>query len=452
MKTPLSRREFVIRSSLAGASAVVAPGVLLAQNQPAAAAASAPTAGQRLRVAIVGAGGRGMGHVKAMETENIVAIADVDEVRCQEAREANPQARFFRDYREMFDQMADQIEGVLVATPDHTHFPIAMAAIKLGKHVLVEKPLTHSVWEARQLMLAARKAGVATQMGNQGHANEGTRLMREWIQAGAIGKVREVHHWTNRPIWPQGVNRPDHSKFIPVIPSTLDWDGWLGVAPERPYDPAYVPFNWRGWWDFGTGALGDMGCHVMDAAFWALDLGAPEWVEASATQINDESPPVASLVTYQYPARGSMPPVRVFWYDGGLYPTLPEGVPTDIKLPRSGSFIVGDDGVMMSDEYNASVRLVPEEKMRAFAPKRPPRTIPRVEGDHFAEWVRACRGGPKAGSNFEYSAPFTEAVLLGVVAIRARHRIQWDAANMRVTNDESANRFIRRPYRPGWGV
>ncbi len=394
-----------------------------------------------------------MAAVHALASENIVAIADVDEKRCAEAREAHPNARYFRDYRKMFEEMADQIDAVTVSTPDHMHFPIAMMAIKHGKHTFVEKPLTHSVWEARELMLAARKAGVATQMGNQGHANEGTRLMREWIQAGAIGHVHTVHHWTNRPIWPQGLDAPDHSKFIPVVPETLNWDDWLGVAPERPYDPAYVPFNWRGWWDFGTGALGDMGCHVMDATYWALDLGAPEWVEAAASRSTGHSPPKSSVITYHYPQRGSMPPVDVVWYDGGLFPTLPEGAPVDTILPESGSLLIGDKGVMMSDTYNQSVRLLPESKMREFAPNRPPRVIPRVEGgDHFAEWVRACKGGEKAGSNFDYSAPFTEAVLLGVVALRAKHRIHWDAKNMRVTNDEAANRHVRREYRPGWGV
>ncbi|BET68199.1 Gfo/Idh/MocA family oxidoreductase [Opitutales bacterium ASA1] len=458
MNAPLSRRDFVFRSSLASAAALAVPTVLAAQ---ASAPAAAPTDGAapaegpdtRLRVAICGAGGRGMAAVDGLASENIVAICDVDEARCAEAVAAHPQARFFRDYRKMFESMAGEIDAVTVSTPDHTHFQIAMAAIQHGKHVFVEKPLTHSIWEARELTLAARKAGVATQMGNQGHANEGTRLMREWIQAGAIGKVHTVYHWTNRPIWPQGMRAPDHSKFIPVQPKTLDWDGWLGVAPDRPYDPAYVPFNWRGWWDFGTGALGDMGCHVMDAVYWALDLGAPEWVEAAGTEYNDQSPPKASVVTYQYGARGDMPPVKVVWYDGGLKPAYPKGVPVDTVLPESGSLLVGDGGVMMSDTYNSSVRLVPEEKMRAFAPNRPPRSIPRVEGgDHFAEWVRACKGGDKAGSNFDYAGPFTEAVLLGVVALRARHRIYWDAANARVTNDESANQYVRRPYRPGWGV
>ncbi len=449
MKTPMSRRDFVFRTSVASAGAVLAASAPLAHGQAPAAA----TPDKRLKIAICGAGGRGGTAVRSLAAENIVALCDVDEARCTASREAHPNAHFFRDYREMFAKIGDQFEAVTVSTPDHMHFPIAMMAIQHGKHVFVEKPLTHSIWEARELTNAARKAGVATQMGNQGHANEGTRLMREWIQAGAIGEVREVLHWTNRPIWPQGVPRPDHSKAIPVIPSSLSWDAWLGVAPERPYDPAYVPFNWRGWWDFGTGALGDMGCHIMDAAYWALDLGAPEWVEAAASAFNADSAPKASVVTYQYPARGKMPPVTVKWYDGGLFPTLPKGVPIDIQLPDSGTLVVGADGTMLADTYCTSVRIVPEAKMQAFAPKRPARSIPRVEGgDHFAEWVRACKGGVKAGSGFDYSGPFTEAVLLGVVALQAKQRIHWDAAKMRVTNDETANRWVRRAYRPGWGV
>lgn len=394
-----------------------------------------------------------MGAVDGVSAENIVAICDVDEVRCAEARELHPKARFFRDFREMFDKMANEIDAVTVSTPDHMHFPIAMAAIALGKHVYVEKPLTHSVWEARELLKASRAAGVVTQMGNQGHTNEGTRLVREWIQAGALGDVTEVHHWTNRPIWPQGVDRPDHSKFIPVIPETLGWDLWLGVAPERPYDPAYVPFSWRGFWDFGTGALGDMGCHIMDAAYWALDLDAPTSVEAFATSFNNESPPNSSVVTYQYPARGNMKPVMVKWYDGDLRPPFPEGIPTDTKLPTSGTLYIGTKGVLMGDTYSASVRMLPESAMREFLPNRPPKTIPRLaEANPFKEWAAAIKGGPTPGSNFEYSTRLTEAVLLGNVAIQARHRIEWDKKSLRVTNSKEANQLLRRDYRPGFGV
>jgi len=406
----------------------------------------------RLKIAIVGAGGRGMGAVEGLEAENIVAICDVDTERCAEALETNPDATFYRDYRKMFAEIADEFEAVTVSTPDHMHFPIAMMALEHGKHLFVEKPLTHTVWEARQLRMKAAEMGVATQMGNQGHANEGTRLVREWVQAGVLGPVREVHHWTNRPIWPQNQERPDHSKMIPVVPDTLEWDLWLGVAPERPYDPAYLPFDWRGWWDFGTGALGDMGCHIMDSAYWALDLDAPEWVEAVSTSFNEESPPNGSIVTYQYGARGSMPPVKVVWHDGDLKQTLPPSLPADFRLPKSGTFLIGDDDILMSDTYSRSVRLVPEERMKAFSPNRPPETIPRIDGSHFEEWVRACKGGAPAGSNFEYSTRLTEAVLLGDVAIRSRHRIEWDAANLRITNDEAANQWIRRDYRSGWGV
>lgn len=454
MTTPLSRRDFLVHASVASASSLIAGTRLFANDRAPAVGVAGTSANDKLNVAICGAGGRGMAAVEAMAAENIVAICDVDEVRSAEARKLHPRARFFHDFREMFDKMGNEIDAVTVSTPDHMHFPIAMAAIALGKHVYVEKPLTHDVWEARQLLHAARKAGVITQMGNQGHTNEGTRLIREWIQAGALGDILEVHHWTNRPIWPQGMEgRPDHSNGAPPVPETLDWDLWLGVAPERPYDPAYVPFKWRGWWDFGTGALGDMGCHVMDAAYWGLDLDAPEWVEASSTSFNDEAAPGASIVTYHYPARGKMKPVTVKWYDGDLKPPLPAGVPSDTRLPHSGTLYIGTKYVMMSDTYNGSVRIVPESAMREFAPNRPPRTIPRLpEADPFKEWAVAIKGGPLPGSNFEYSTRLTEAVLLGNVAIRARHRIYWDKENLRITNLEEANQYLRREYRPGFGV
>lgn len=446
----MSRRDFIAKSSLLTASVAAGSKVLGAQSSSAAASTAANS---KLNIAICGAGGRGLVAVRGLAMENIVAICDVDEGMAADARKENPNARYFQDYRKMLDAMAGEIDAVTVSTPDHMHFPIAMSAMDHGKHVFVEKPLAHTVWETRQLRLKAAEKGVATQMGNQGHANEGTRLMREWIQAGAIGNVTEVHHWTNRPIWPQGQSRPDHSKLIPVIPDTLAWNTWLGVAPERPYDPAYAPFNWRGWWDFGTGALGDMGCHVMDATFWALDLDSPQWVEAVSTPFSDESPPTAAIITYQYGARGSMPPVKVIWHDGGFTPLLPDVLPADFQLPQSGSLLIGDKGVLMSDTYNASVRIVPEEKMQEFLPNRPPKTIPRIEGgDHFQEWVGACKGGTPAGSNFEYSTRLTEAVVLGNVAIRSRHRIEWDEANLRVTNHEDANRFVTKEYRPGWGV
>jgi predicted dehydrogenase len=443
MNTPISRRAFV-QGTAAAAGLLVFPRGLLGQE------ADVPS--RKLAVACIGVGGQGGAAVDAMAGENIVALCDVDDKRAAPTFERVPDAARYKDWRVMLDEIGDRIDAVTISTPDHSHFAPAMAAMRAGKHVYLEKPLAHSIREARQLRQMAEKTGVRTQMGNQGHANEGTRLMREWIQAGAIGPVRVVHHWTDRPIWPQGIERPDHSECVPVCPPELDWDLWLGTSPERPYDPAYLPFNWRGWWDFGTGALGDMGCHIMDGAFWALDLGHPTEVEAITSPVNEETAPTASIVTYRFPARGEMPPVTVHWYDGGLKPNVPASLEADRTWPDNGTLLVGDDGMMLTNTYNSSVRIIPEEKMQAFLPNRPPKSIPRVEGGPFAEWLRACKGGDPAGSNFSYSGPLTEVVLLGNLAIRSGRPLRWDGEKMEVTNFPDANRYVRTEYRPGWGV
>ena len=451
---PVSRRRFIRTAAVAAALPVILPRVLQAQGEPGPAAPAVLTGESRkLRVACIGVGGRGRAAVEGMKDENIVALCDVDDERAAESYEMVPGALRFRDFRRMFDEIGSEIDAITISTPDHMHFAPALAALRLGKHVLVEKPLTHSIWEARELTLAARRAGVATQMGNQGHALEGTRLVREWIEAGVIGPVREVHFWTNRPIWPQGLDRPDHSTCIPVVPPSLDWDLWLGVAPERPYDPTYVPFSWRGFWDFGTGALGDMACHIMDAAYWGLQLGSPTSVEAVSTPVNEESAPKASTVTYQFPARGSMPPVKAVWYDGNLVPSFPFAVETGRKLDQGGGvFIVGDDATIVTDTYAGTVRIAPEERMQEVLRSRLPKVYPRVKGGHFQEWIDACKGGAPCGSNFDYAGPFTETVLLGNLAIRTRRRLEWDAANLTVTNLPEANRFIKRDYRAGWDL
>jgi predicted dehydrogenase len=443
MKIPrVSRRDFLKNASLASAASLAFPYI----------ARGAESASNRLNIALCGVGGQGRSALDGTKGENFVAFCDVDDERAADTYKEYPEVPRFRDYREMFDKMGNQIDAVTVSTPDHMHFPIALAALQLGKHVFVEKPLTHTVWEARQLAQLAREKKVATQMGNQGHANEGTRVLREWVQAGVLGEVREVHSWTNRPIWPQGVQPPDHSKFIPVVPGTLSWDVWLGVAQARDYDPAYLPFSWRGYWDFGTGALGDMGCHIMDGAFWALDLDAPTWVEAISGKMTGISPPQSSMVTYQFPARGSMPPLKWIWYDGGLQPIPPHDFEMDRQLPENGTLIVGSKATVLCDTYYASVRIAPEAKMRELAPSLPAKSIPRVEGGHFAEWIRACKGGTPAGSNFDYSSRLTEVVLLSNVAIRAGRRIEWDAARQQITNLPSANQFVSKVYRSGFGV
>ncbi len=359
-----------------------------------------------------------------------------------------PTAKTYTDYRKMLEK-EKSIDAVIVATPDHTHAVIAMMAMKLGKHVYVQKPLTLTVYEARQLTEAARKYKVTTQMGNQGHSGEGARLMCEWIWDGAIGDVREVHAWTNRPIWPQGIARP---KETPPVPRTLNWDIWLGPAPYRPYHPAYAPFKWRGWWDFGCGALGDMACHVIDPVFWALKLGYPTSVEARSTEVNTETAPLASIVYYKFPARGNMPPVNLTWYDGGLVPRRPEELEEGRRMGNgnSGVIFVGDKGKLMCNEYGDSPRLLPETRMQEY--QRPPKTIPRIDGSHEQDWIRACKGGEPACSNFDYSGPLTETVVMGNLAIRVDGKLDWDGKNMRVTNVEEANQYVHREYRKGWSL
>lgn len=443
MNTPsFSRRDFIKTSSLASA-ALAFPAILRSQSQ---------SPNNRLNIACVGVGGRGWDAVQGLKGENFVAFCDVDDVRAARTYEEFPNVPRFRDYRRMLEKLGNQIDAVTVSTPDHMHFPIAMAALSLGKHVFVEKPLTHTVAEARQLDKLAREKKVATQMGNQGHANEGMRLIREWLEAGVLGEVREMHSWTDRPIWPQGVNLPDHSKMLPVVPSTLDWDLWLGVAAEREYDPAYVPFNWRGYWDFGTGALGDMGCHIMDGAYWALGLTQPTRIEAISARQTEQSAPTASVVTYHFPARGRQPELKWTWYDGGLMPLLPPDLEATRKLEPNGTLIVGSKATVFADTYYSSARIIPEVKRRELAPTLPAKTLPRIQGGHFLEWVNACKGGTPAGANFEYAAQLTETVLLSNVAVRARRPIEWDTAAMKVTNLPEANQYLTKTYRAGHGV
>jgi predicted dehydrogenase len=444
MPLPLSRRTFLKTTSLASA-AVAFPYVMRSQQ--------GQSPNNKLNVACIGVGGRGAAAVNAMKSENIVALCDVDEARAAASFKALPDAQRFSDFRQLLDKVGNSIDAVTVSTPDHMHFPIAMAAMSLGKHVFVEKPMSHTIAEARKMAHLAREKKVATQMGNQGHAADGTRILKEWYQAGVLGDVKEVHSWTDRPIWPQGVKGFDHSKRIPVVPPTLNWDGWLGVAAERAYDPGYLPFNWRGFWDFGTGALGDMGCHMMDGGFWAFDLPAPSSVEAISSGQTSISAPTASVVTYQFAARGNRPPLKWVWYDGNLSPVLPPEFEEERKLPDNSTLIIGTKATVLAHSNYLTVRIVPETKMQELASSLPPKTIPRIPaGDHFAEWVRACKGGEPAGANFDYSSRLTEMVLLSNVAVRARRRIDWDSAAMKVTNLPAANEFITKQYRGGFGV
>lgn len=419
-------------------------------------------ANDRLNVALIGVGGMGGSAMRAMRDENIVAFCDVDEERAgkyfqrMHERDAAGWARMkdaprFNDYRRMFDKLANRIDAVIVSTPDHMHFPAAMTAVGMGKHLYCQKPLTHTVWEARELTRAAREAGIVTQMGNQGHAGDGCRRLREWVQAGVLGEVREVYSWTDRPgdWWPPVKGRPDHAKGGPSVPATLNWDAWLGVAPQRPYDPAYTPVNWRGWWEFGTGSLGDVGCHIMDGAYWALDLGAPDAVEAMVAGATAEGVATASVVTFHFPARGALPPVKYVWSDGGLQPALPPEIAIGRTLdPEAGTLVVGSKASALCSFYYEDVRIVPEARAEQIALPAP--SIARVQGGPFAEWARACKGGPAPGSRFDYAGPFTETVLLGVLAQRLQRRLEWDPAAMRVRNLPEANQYLSKGYRPGW--
>jgi predicted dehydrogenase len=345
--------------------------------------------------------------------------------------------RAYADYRELLAK--EDVDAVMIATPDHSHAVITMAAIKRGKHVYCEKPLTFSVEEARRVAEAAKAAKVATQLGNQGQATQEARLVCEFIADGAIGPVREVHAWSGPRFWawPTCEGRP---KETPPIPDGLDWDLWLGPAPQRPYHPAYCPWTWRNWWEFGTGIFGDLGCHKLSTTFKALKLGHPTSVEASSTKIDPEIYPLGVIAHFEFPARGDMPPVTLHWYDGGLKPPRPKGLEPGRGM--DDMIYVGEKGTLMGH------RLIPESRMKAYG--RPPKMLPRSPG-HHKEWIDACRGGPPAGSNFiDHAGLLTEVCLLGNVALRAGKLITWDGAKMKVTNDEQANRFLRREYRQGW--
>jgi len=380
--------------------------------------------------------------------EQIVAVCDVDAARVGRAGFNAFQvllgAARYRDYRQMLTEMDDRIDAVVISTPDHTHFPVAMMALERGKHVYVQKPLTHTIGEARLLKAAAAKAGVVTQMGNQGHAFEGARLVKEWIDAGLIGMVREVLTWTDRPTWPA-------EAFLPVphaVPPTLDWNRWIGTGPYRGYSPAIAPWNWRVWWDYGSGGLGDLGCHLMDAPFWTLNLRGPMKVSARSEGCTEANVPKSSVVTYEFPARGGLPPVTYTWHDGGMLPPKPEEL-GDQPMPKTATLYRGDKGALLSEgDYNQTVRLLPESRMKAFV-ERPPKVIPRAPGnDPYREWIMACKGGPLPGSNIvDHAADLTEIVLVGNLAIRLGQTIQWDPVAMACVGVPRANSYIHAKYR-----
>ncbi|GET33159.1 dehydrogenase [Prolixibacter bellariivorans] len=435
----VSRRAFLGTSAAAAAGFTILP-----SNTIAGLGHKAPS--DKLNIAGIGVGGMGRTNLKNMSTENIVALADVDWKYAGKTFNDYPNAVRYKDFRELLDKQKD-IDAVLVATPDHVHALAAYSAMKQGKHVYVQKPLTHSVYESRLLTNTANEMGVATQMGNQGNSGDGIRDICEWIWAGTIGEIKEVHAWTNRPIWPQGLERPTEKVRVP---RTLDWDLFLGPAAYRPYNPIYTPWNWRGWWDFGTGALGDMACHILDPVFKALKLKYPTAVEGSSTQINTESAPEAQKVTYWFPERDNlpkvaMPAVKVTWYDGGLLPERPEELVDGEMMGDwgGGVIFVGSKGKIMCGTYARNPQLLPTTKMEDF--KRPAETLRRIpkamEGGHEQDWIRACKEDKsnrmEASSNFDYSGPLNEMVVMGVLAVRLqdlKRRLLWDGANMQFTN------------------
>jgi predicted dehydrogenase len=504
----MSRRGFLAGAATAGAALTIVPRRVLGKGF------TPPS--DLLNIAGVGCGGMGRANLIALSSQNIVALCDVDwgyagrsldrletdiqtlkqrleqpaaqpapgqpefdRVKAQtrldgmvKLQAQAPKAKRYTDYREMLEKQKD-IDAVLVATADHMHASIGLAAMDLGKAVYVQKPLTWCISEARQMAKRAKETKVATQMGNQGHSLNDARLAVEYVQAGAIGDVREVHIWTNRPFgfWPQGVPRPEAKQDLNEtlgwsgrnvqtrlaeamagnypVPDTLKWDLFLGVSPQTPYHPIYHPFNWRGWIDWGVGAIGDMGAHLIDHSNWALNLGLPTSIETVSTPFNGVSYPLATQTFYEFPARGSMPPVKLTWCDGGLLPPKPEELGEEELNKEGGAILIGTKGKLMHLTYGQKPRLLPQSLQDSYG--KPPQKLPRIPNEeHEMNWVNAAKGKTQTSCPFEYAAQLTEVMLLGVVALRAGKRISYDGANMRVTNVPGANDFLTRNYRQGW--
>ena len=458
-----SRRQFLYTAGTAAAFTILPRHVLGGPGY------TPPS--EKLNIIMVGVGGQGMQNLTnllAQKDVHIRAVADtaeyadysdtyhqvpggrlpainkiVERYSQNEATKDYPKSRTYVDFREMYDN--EDFDAVVVSTPDHFHYIAAMAAIERGKHVYVEKALARTLYEVRKLTEAAKKAGIVTQLGHQGHGGEGIRLTKEWIQAGAIGKVREVHAWSSRPNLHSFKPPPTET---PPVPHGLDWDLWLGPAKQRPYHPHYTPIYWRYFWDFGTTQIGDMGSHHMDPAFYALDLGQPEWVEARCTWAERSKRPVTARVQYQFAARGQQPPVRLTWHEGTM-PFRPDELELGKDLPGQGFGIlfIGDKGKLACPGWAGTPRLIPESRMKSF--QRPPKTIPRVSGI-YRDWINAIKQGHKASSDWSYSGPFTESILSGVIAMRTEERIYMDWKNLKVTNLPDAEQYIVPEYHNGW--
>lgn len=486
-----SRRDFLKKAAVAAAGLTIVPSKTIAGLGH-----KAPS--DTMNIVGIGIGGKGHPNLVGMKTENIIGLCDIDWKYAKNCFEEFPDAKRYWDWRKMFDELGDQIDGVMVATPDHTHATIAATALTMGKHVYCQKPLTHSVYESRLLTKLAAKYKVATQMGNQGNSGDGVRQLCEWIWNGEIGEVKEVHAWTNRPIWPQGLQRPTEKQRCP---KTMNWDLFIGPAAMRPFHEIYTPWNWRGWWDFGTGAFGDMACHVLDPVYQSLKLGYPDRVQGRSTQINTESAPQSEVVEFRFPARDNLPKValpevKVYWYDGGMLPQRPDLLPDGVDMMRDGlggCIFVGTKDTLICDCGGFNSRLL-SGRVPQVAPylRRIPNATGYFDGFHEQDWIRACKESPEnrveGTSNFAYSGPFNEMVLLGVLAIRLQglnKKLMWDAQNMRfsnisssdvlkiVTSDdfkvidghpyfdtkyaefnalEAANEYIKHTYREGWSL
>ena len=462
-----SRREFLKNISMAGAGFFIVPRHVLGRG-------FVPPS-DKLNIAGIGVGGKGQSDLAgfaASPKANVVFLCDVDDRQATRSVQKFPQARRYKDFREMLDKEHKQIDAVSVSTPDNTHAVAAIAAMQLGKHVYVQKPLTHDIYEARMLTEAAKRYKVVTQMGNQGASGDGVRQMQEWYNAGIIGDATALYIWTNRPVWPQGTGYP---KGQEEVPKELDWNLWLGPAQMQDYHSGFVPFSWRGYWAFGTGALGDMGCHLIDPAFKTVGLGYPTEVECSQVSIFEkmwtpdyfpESCPAASSIKLKFPGKDGKPDVRMYWMDGGIRPERPDELgPDELFGDKDGGglLIVGTKGKMMAETYGANPKLLPTSRTKEVSV---PKTLARVPEGHYVQWVNACLAGygqKEVSSPFEYAGPLTETILMGNLALRSwnvkkgndfpgRKKLLWDAANMRVTNFDEANQFVKRDYRNGWEV
>ncbi len=463
----LNRRDFLKKSSF-GAGLIIVPGYVVGTIP------KQPSPASRINIAIVGVAGRGQMAAIKSKSHNVVALCDVDKDRVVKARTGrgrfNKQfnavisdyekkgARWYADYRLMFEEMTDQIDAVIISTPDHMHFPIVLSAINMGKHVYCESPLAHTVEEARILARASRDTGVVTQMGNQGHSNSSTSVIKEIFQTGLPGQVRDVYSWTNRSgiWWKQSEPIPAHSSVAAKIPGTLEWELWLGIARSRSYDPGLLPVNWRIYNDFGNGVIGDMGCHMMDLAYWGLDLPAPDEIEASTIMNNCYPFPVSSVVTYKFPCRGGKPPVTLHWYEGGIPPAIPDSlkivniINEDYRF--NGSLLVGDQGLILSDTYGSNIKIYLKD---GYSGWRYIKSLNAGEDDntcHYGEFFRAITESRKASSDFSYAGSLTEMVLLGHIAQRIRGRLKFEKMGGNFIDKKKANKLLKKEYPEGWIV